>query len=315
MLNYYLTLSRIPFYLWLSPAIFSMHLRREGFPTVEMLKAQMCEPAPSVSGWYGPGVFVAWLISAHSSAISSIWNNKCSALNKEFHHIDAELLFVLFYPAVTLCDLFNRLTKFEMYPDVNATIFILSWSIIILGPANVLSRHAESIYELDSAHNRMKCLRYAASMIIQMLSYSMIIGFMHEPNGYRHLGLVLAVQLAVMIYAILRWIMLLNGNKYGKSLSWPRVERVVVFCVVQILFGIILYSMRHSIWPPTTISIWELDQWATLLSAIINTFYMRAGGIKWIWKEGRRYLDRFNKVRNDDGSTIELGEVVSTSLG
>lgn len=41
-------------------------------------KEAILDPAASASGWYGPGAYLAWLITAYVTALSTIWHSKCS---------------------------------------------------------------------------------------------------------------------------------------------------------------------------------------------------------------------------------------------
>ena len=300
--------------------------------TLEEKQELISGPITTVSGWYGPGVFIAWLLSANSMAISSIWHSKISTRNKESQHIDTELLFVLFYPGVAFCDIVSRLIRCNIDPGINAAVFVLGYSLIIFGPASGLSWQPKTADEMtangnksswESISSEMESHRHAALISFQILAHSLILSVNQEPYGYQQFYTVHAIVFIIMIYSLILQEMLLDGRPSRKLRCRPRTERVVVYCTMQVVFGVILLSTNHSLYPDTPVNVWELDQFAALLSAIISLSYTRARTIKnffkimtrfvkFLWRAANMYRNMFYRSREGGESAMELGEAVTT---
>ncbi|KAK7183130.1 hypothetical protein PSPO01_10677 [Paraphaeosphaeria sporulosa] len=89
--------------------------------------------AGEVSGWYGPGAYLAWLSTLYMLSLSSIWhanyNNSSDAMRRyereENGAIDGEFLAALTYPTVAILDLLYRFIRCKVNPTLDAAMLLL----------------------------------------------------------------------------------------------------------------------------------------------------------------------------------------------
>lgn len=103
--------------------------------TAEVKRVATLTGVDEVSGWYGPGAYLAWLVTAYVAAFSSIWHSKCArepkAARKTIYSddevfmlprlssddpadaLDGEMVAELMYPLVAVADVFVRLVRLQ----------------------------------------------------------------------------------------------------------------------------------------------------------------------------------------------------------
>jgi len=106
---------------------------------------------------------------------------------------------------------------------------------------------------------------------LQFICHTVILAILQEPYRQRRL-IVTVYALLFCYYAVFgpscTWRALLRRRVSVSSANHrPRRERVVVFCMIQVVFGIVLLSTGHSLLPITGSKISDLDQVGSLLSA------------------------------------------------
>ncbi|PLB53607.1 hypothetical protein P170DRAFT_142 [Aspergillus steynii IBT 23096] len=79
-------------------------------------------PVSVVSGWYGPGAYLAWLLTAFMTAISAILGADCAPSRADAHRQDGELLLTLIYPLIAMADVVLRLARCQIDPGHAAVL-------------------------------------------------------------------------------------------------------------------------------------------------------------------------------------------------
>jgi hypothetical protein len=84
-------------------------------------KEAVSGPATSVSGFYGPGKNLAWLLTTFIASLSLTCHSKC---HEGCNHEEGELLVALMYPLIVLVDILYRLIRCKLDPSINATVLV-----------------------------------------------------------------------------------------------------------------------------------------------------------------------------------------------
>lgn len=228
-----------------------------------------------VSGWYAPGAYLSWLLTAYVTAVSCIWDSKCSEYNPESSRLDTETFATLFYPLVAVFDVIIRLIRCDIDPGMSAAVFVVISSLVIIGPVTRLSWQHDG-----DEQSALKCfpqsLRHLIWLAMRFTCHTVVCVTFSEPYGYTNLVVaVYALLFVVLLYSQIHGQALLEVHPYfGIVYRSPR-ERVIAFGVVQVVFIGILLSMYHSIWPATATKIWELDQVAGVCFTVAILCYPR----------------------------------------
>jgi hypothetical protein len=230
-----------------------------------------------VSGLYGPGTYMAWLVVAYSSALSSIWHSGGSKHGADTSTRDLDSFAALLYPIVTLADILSRLVRCKIDPQIDAAMFVVLSSMMILRPAARLSWQHEKAEPTDQlipqTHGQW------VGEVVHFLSHLILWTVTGEPYAYTGLGwAVYGLLLVVMLYSLVCSEFLTDTYPYRQWAYRPRLERAGVFCALQLVFGIILLTTGHySILPATGASLLDLDQAAALLAAVLVLLYSKWG--------------------------------------
>ncbi|KAM7196613.1 hypothetical protein V8F33_006112 [Rhypophila sp. PSN 637] len=281
-----------------------------------------------VSGWYGPGAYLAWLLTAYVAAFSSIWHSKCAQSEQgrkrdlaerrdDFFTLprldsqdpadvlDGEMVAALLYPMVALMDVFARLVRCKVDAQMSAAVFVLFSALMVFGPTSRLSWQVDGEdYDLGMFP---KTNRSWAWKLAGFLVHGFVITLIGEPYAYT-LELVLPVYImlfAVMLYAPI------HGERRGEKWPYtmtvyrPRAERAAVFGVLQIIFLSVAAGKIGSPVPITGASLWDMDQIAGLVSAVAALLFFRRYGVVSLVAEVRNRLSGFRQVVGDE-SSIEL---------
>lgn len=120
-------------------------------------------PATDVSGWYGPGAYLAWLLTAYAASLTSIWRSKSSPSTERMDIIEGELLAAFLYPLIAILDMLYRFIRCRVDPSSNAAIFLSP-------PA------PQSLVRLDDCHGKLMASNRHAPTCLRV-----------RENGYGHL--------------------------------------------------------------------------------------------------------------------------------
>jgi hypothetical protein len=229
-----------------------------------------------VSGWYGPGAYLGWLLTAYVTAVPCIWHSKCSEYNAESRRLDGETLGTLIYPLVAVFDIIIRLIRCQIDPGMSAAVFVVISSLVIIGPVTRLSwqydGHGETALEYSP-----RSLRHWVWVTMRFTCHTIVCATFSEPYGYTKLvGTVYALLFVVLLYSQISATALSEKYPYFYRHTYRSPgERVIAFGVVQVVFMVILLSMHYSIWPATGTKIWELDQVAGFSVTVAMLCYPR----------------------------------------
>ncbi|KAF5856146.1 hypothetical protein ETB97_007829 [Aspergillus alliaceus] len=145
-------------------------------------KEAILDPAASASGWYGPGAYLAWLITAYVTALSTIWHSKCSRQHPDVNKVDAEVLLTLGYPLIAMVDVVARLIRCQIDPEMSAAAFVLVSSLTIVGPLTRLS------WQEDGADMAVEPVFYPVTVkewtwkTMRFLCHTVVYAILFEPQ-------------------------------------------------------------------------------------------------------------------------------------
>ncbi|WEW58105.1 hypothetical protein PRK78_003572 [Emydomyces testavorans] len=254
-----------------------------------------------VSSWYGPGSYLAWLIAAYAAALSSIRASKCGSNSAESHELDVELLATLLYPAIAASDVVLRLIQCRLDPGINAATFVVVSSLVVLGPASSLSWQEdgfEKTFEL-----RWLTRRQTAWLIALLLCHTVACAVVGEPYGQHELLITMySLVFVILFYSNVMITRMFDKYPYKSVKYRPAGERMIVFCVAQLIFGIVLLTTRRSIWPLTGARLADLDQSATLFTALLILAYSRRKTFTSFFLRLTRRISGFSLAPTQDSS-------------
>lgn len=236
-----------------------------------------------VSGWYGPGAYLAWLVTAYIAAGSSIWHSKSSARSGDSNRLDGETLLTLGYPLIAALDILVRLVRCKIDPGINAAVFVVISSLTIIGPTSRLSWqydgedpstiHRDAILPTNVREWTICSVRFACHTILYAI--------LGEPYVKSKLVIALYVMLFfLLLYSEITATLLSEVYPYRKTVYRPRAERVLAFGVVQIVFLSVLLGLKISPLPETGARFWDLDQAAGFLITVCSLLYSRVEGFR-----------------------------------
>ncbi|RAL13343.1 uncharacterized protein BO97DRAFT_423552 [Aspergillus homomorphus CBS 101889] len=254
----------------------------------------------NVSGWYGPGAYLSWLVTGYVAACSSIWGSKISAHNPHSRRLDGEVLFTLAYPMIATFDILARLITCKIDPGINAALFVLISSIMIVSPLSRLSWQWDG-EAVDTESILPKCTRGWWMSGVRFVMHTVLYAILGEPYGYTDLVLaVYGVLLLIMFASEIHGEVLSETYPYRKTVYLGRAKRLVLFGVVQAVWVVVLAARKGYVWPRTSASLWDLDQVAGLAVTVCALAYSRWDGIKdavsssWKFVETRSLMGRLS---------------------
>ncbi|KAB8235953.1 uncharacterized protein BDW43DRAFT_16370 [Aspergillus alliaceus] len=192
-----------------------------------------------------------------------------------------------------MVDVVARLIRCQIDPGMSAAAFVLVSSLTIVGPLTRLS------WQEDGADMAVEPVFYPVTVkewtwkTMRFLCHTVVYAILFEPYINTRLMLAIYILLSItLFYSGVRGEGLLRTSPYWIAVYRPRGERVVAFCIIQIIFNSVLFSFYHSIWPQTDAIFFELDQIAGLFLAMATLVYSRreriVTSLKWVkglkWK-------------------------------
>lgn len=291
-------------------------------------------PVDVVSGFYGPGTYLAWLVTAYVAAFSSIWHSKCAPSEERRERdaagegseyfslpwwgsqesadaLDAEMAMALLYPLMALGDVFIRLVRCKIDPQMSAAVFVLFSALMIFGPTSRLSWQKDGVEPELEIFPRTK--RSWAWKFSGFLIHGFVITLIGEPYAY-------TVELVIPVYVmllVLTFFSLIRGERlsetypYRTTAYWSRVVRIVVFTMMQIIFFSVALGKIGSLVPLTGSSLWDFDQIATLGMAIVTLMFFRTQSVGSLVSSIRHRLAGFRLLNGPEtGSHTELTDIV-----
>ncbi|KAE8312239.1 Ppx/GppA phosphatase family-domain-containing protein [Aspergillus transmontanensis] len=185
--------------------------------------------ALSASGWYGPGAYLAWLITAYATALSNIWHSKCSEKHPDVNKLDAEILLTIGYPLVALCDVLLRLIRCQIDPGMTAAVFVLVSTLTIIGPLTRLSWQEDDM-EIEIDPHFPRTVKEWTWKTFRFLCHTIVYAVLSEP--YLEPRVLLAVYI------------LLNGIRCSITDLSPPTTRILPTVYSQ-RFNISLYDAQY----------------------------------------------------------------------
>lgn len=260
--------------------------------TWKEIKDAISTSADEVSGWYGPGAYLAWLVTAYVAAGSSIWHAKSSTRSGECNKlIDGETLLALGYPIIAALDILVRLIRCKIDPGMNAAVFVLISSLTIIGPMSRLSwqHDDEDPSTMNSEAILPTNVRQWVLCSVRFTCHTILYAILGEPYVKSKLVIALyAMLFLLLLYSEITATMLSETYPYRKTVYRPRAERVLAFGIVQVVFLTVLLAFKISPIPETGARFWDLDQAAGFFITICSLLYSRVEGFRkatsFVWK-------------------------------
>lgn len=262
--------------------------------------------AGDVSGWYGPGAYLAWLFTLYASALSSIWhanyNNSDDSVRRHERAddgtIDGEFLAALAYPTVAVLDILYRFIRCKVDPTMDAAMLVIITSVFTMS----IARRLVSPPDLDKWANGEffpSGPRQWMLSIFLVLGHSLVWETLTEPYTSWRLTITVYVLLFLnILHSCIKVERLMDRYPYRVEEKRPRFERLAVFALLQIAFFIGVGLTRRSIFPRTGASLFDLDQCATLVTVIVATvFAKRTKVMGWI-KQALLRLSGYHRVQS-----------------
>lgn len=246
--------------------------------------AAVLAPEANVSGLYGPGAYSAWLLASWATAISSIAHAKCASNNPQRLDVDLELIGVIAYPFIACMDIIIRIIRCKIDASLTAAVFVVVASLTILSPMKRLSiqREGSKLFELlEDNSSFLQNKRLLMLRIPRWMGYGVLLAIIQEPY--------VNINALAALWSLLFFVIIYSGlvgkdeyvNGHFTSPYRPRKERVAVFCLVQIIFSIVLVTTgNRSFWPVTSTSLYDLDQATTLLVGIVTPVVSRRTALR-----------------------------------
>ena len=156
--------------------------------TYEAKKEAVFADPSDVSGWYGPGAYLAWLFTVYVGSASSIWNSRKTdsgtdaeiSRKKNQDTIDGELLAALTYPAVCMLDIMYRLIRCKVDPTLDASMLVLFVGTFAISTARRLA-FPPNIEDMARGDLFPSGKREWTISIFLAISHSIIYGTVGEP--------------------------------------------------------------------------------------------------------------------------------------
>ena len=259
--------------------------------TYSEIKEAVNADASDVSGWYGPGAYLAWLFTLYVGSIKSIWNgeernrgdDKTKPEQKDKDAIDGELLASLTYPAVAILDIMYRLIRCKVDPTLDASMLVIFVSVLSLGTARRLASPPDADKWANGDIMFPSGKRQWTVSTFLVICHCIVFGTIAESfNDLRILATVYSLAFGCILYSAVKSERKMDRHPYRVEEVRPRLERTIAFIVFQGIFLMAVGASRGSVMPRTGSRLSDLDQCATLITVIVATiFSSRAGIMKW----------------------------------
>ncbi|KAL5371584.1 hypothetical protein DPSP01_014164 [Paraphaeosphaeria sporulosa] len=276
-------------------------------------KTQVEADASDVSGWYGPGAYLAWLFTVYVSAFSSIWHAdgidkstdvvaEDDAPGQELLNddaIDGEFLAALTYPAIAILDILYRFSRCRVDPTLDAALLVVLTAILTLSTARRLASPPDMDKWVAGDIFPTGPRQWILSVFL-VVGHSLVFSITGEPYfSWRLVLTVYLLALANVVHSTIKIERLMDRHPYRIDEKRPRWERIAVFMVFQIVFMVVLGVTQKSVFPRTGASLSDMDQCATLITVIVATiFARRAKVLDWV-NSVRLRLAGFRPVQTD----------------
>lgn len=181
--------------------------------------------------------------------------------------LDAEILLTIGYPLVALYDVLLRLIRCQIDPGMTAAVFVLVSTLPIIGPLTRLSWQEDDVKAEIEPHFP-RTVKDWTWKTFRFLCHTVVYAVLSEP--YLEPRVLLAVYILLfvtLLYSGISGEALFDKYPYRRIVYRPRGERVVTFCIVQIVLNIVLLSICRSVWPKTDARLLDLDQIAGVFQA------------------------------------------------
>lgn len=198
--------------------------------------------AANVSGYYGPGSFVAWHITAASAVYSYEWHIYCQYLGLRERKMDQSpkvalditLLGTIVYPAVAIVDLAIKVANRDFGPsaDAAACVAVTSWWL------SAACTTAEFVQWRSTGQLNLRSRPFAWAGLLLSGGIVLLVTQYASPNGSLSLGLIVN-HWAIPLCELYFWIML---SGLLKSADIRRSEHLTQKFVMSIIpaFGAFL---------------------------------------------------------------------------
>lgn len=290
-------------------------------------------PVDVVSGFYGPGAYLAWLVTAYAAAFSSIWHSKCApseerrkrdAADEDSNYfslpkwgsqepadvLDGAMITALLYPLMVLGDVFVRLVRCKIDPQMSAAVFVLFSALMIFGPTSRLSWQKDGVdfeSELFPRTNRSWAWKFSGFLI-----HGFVLTLIGEPYAYT-MELLIPVYVMLLIlpfYSLIHGERLSEKYPYRTTVYRSRVERIIVFSMMQIIFFSVALGKIGSPVPLTGSSLWDFDQIGALGAAIVMLMFFGMQSVGSLASSIRHRLAGFRLLSGPEtGSDTELTDL------
>lgn len=264
--------------------------------------------ADVVSGWYGPGAYLAWLFTVYVSSLSAIWNADYSDGSdkqeperaEDDNGIDGELLASLTYPAVAMLDILYRFIRCKVDPSLNAAMLVVLAGVFSIGTTRRLVA-APDLDEWAGGQFFPSGPRQWILSVFLVVGHSLIWSTMAEPyNDWKIVTAIYAIALGNILHSSITIERVMDRYPYRiAKVKRPRMERVAVFLGFQAIFLVVVGTTRKSIFPQTGASLSDLDQCAALVTIVVATMYAHRMRL-WDWvQQARVRLSGFRPVQSN----------------
>lgn len=253
---------------------------------VEKKDAVAADPS-DVSGWYGPGAYLAWLFTVYLGSMSSIWDSEerpgrddgSEIERKDEDAIDGELLAALTYPAVAVLDIMYRLIRCKVDPTLNAAMLVVFASLLTIGTSRRLTSPPD-VDKWASGDMFPSGKRQWTLSIFLIVCHCIVFGTLAEPyNDVKIFVTVYSLAFGCILYSAIKTQRKMDRYPYRVEENRPRVERCVAFGVLQGVFLVVIGATRGTVLPRTGARITDLDQCATLVTVVVATAFSRRESI------------------------------------
>ncbi|KAF2489949.1 hypothetical protein BU16DRAFT_567042 [Lophium mytilinum] len=295
--------SESPTWIDVDPIVSEMHTGQ--CHTFSEKKDAVSSPITNVSSFYGPGTYLAWLLTAWVASSSSIWHSRLSQRYEETNLIDGDMLAALLYPFIAICDILYRLIRCRLDPGIHAAFFVVISATSIFGLARRLSWQvdgeglSDSIFPAKTREWFWSCF--------QALAHSLILATIGEP--YNDIVLVLTVYtllLIITLYSEFCVGIYQDRYPYYTEKFRPRFERVAVFSLSYVTYLIVLAASHRPVFPRTGAKFTDLDQLGPLLGTVVTIIFFKRSVLASVLSHARRRLSGFSRLQQQENNEIEL---------
>lgn len=274
--------------------------------TYEAKKEAVFADPSDVSGWYGPGAYLAWLFTVYVGSISSIWNsgnskedsNAVTSGEKDEDAIDGELLAALTYPAIAILDIIYRLIRCKVDPTLDASMLVLCVGTFAISTTRRLASPPDMETWTNGDFFPSGKREWTISIFL-LTCHAIIQGTVGEPyHSYKLMVTIYALAMGSILYTSFRTERLMDLYPYRKNERASQMGRVAVFVLLQVVFFIVIGYTRHNVMPRTGAKLSDLDQCATLITVVVATIFTRRKAIMEAMQQLQVLGAGFRRVRS-----------------